>query len=64
MHRLKDCWEMETLFDIYIYINRRVLLMLVDKKVHLVGEALSNLSGEDIKEERKAVSKNDKDMHV
>ena len=38
--------------------------MLVDKKVHLVGEALSNLSGEDIKEERKAVSKNEKDMHV
>jgi len=56
MHRLKDCWEMETLFE--IYNNRWVLLlMLVDKKMHLDWRmALSNLSGEDTKEERKTVS--------
>ena len=46
---------METLFEIYKI--EWVLLMLVDKKVHLDWRvALSNLSGEDTKEERKAVN--------
>lgn len=47
MHRLKDCWVMETLFEIY---NRWVFLMLVERRCTLIGRvALSNLSGEDTK---------------